>query len=552
MAASLVGKGLGSNMSTSTGTTAAGDVLLFFTSQIWPGSGSFSIKDQIGGVDTGNTWTLLTDVYTPLYGYGVCAWKCTSGSRGANHRVVLTDDGRSGAVGFFVRVPNATDVDVFAANTTSSAVATGTLAQASEEVLLFGVDANPGGNPTWSTTLPSSSKVAEETNNSLYTCAVLYTSTVSSTASVSGNISPSSYPGKIILGVKLSAGGTTAALTGVAATGAVGTVSPATSKALTGNAATGAAGSVKASLSLPLTGNSATAAIGTVAPSLSKSLTGVQATGSAGTATPNITVALTGVQATGQVGTVAPSNDTFAPLSGVSATGSAGTVTPNVTVALTGVQASGQVGSVTPQSGATAALSGVQAAGNVGNVGVNVTVALTGVSATGQVGNVAFASRDVSVALTGVQAVGLAGTVTPVGGDAPLPPSGMAEIEVDVRKPRRYGRKAVKPLLQRVLDAKYPRVKPAKERAQRRAKAIEQDAAQLIADQPQNEARFNALMQQWHEERPVLPADVDPRVAFEAQVGFRLRQLELVQQARAAYERQRDDEDAIAVLLLLS
>jgi len=135
-----------------------------------------------------------------------------------------------------------------------------------------------------------------------------------------------------------------------------------------------------------------------------------------------------------------------------------------------------------------------------------------------------------------------------------IAPTGMAEIEVDVRAPRRrrIPERNFKPLLQRVLEAKYQRVKPAKERAQRRAKAIEQDAAQLIADEPQNEERFRALMAQWQDERPVLPAVADPRAVFEAQVGFRLRQLELVQQARAALQRERDDEDAIAALLLLS
>lgn len=119
---------------------------------------------------------------------------------------------------------------------------------------------------------------------------------------------------------------------------------------------------------------------------------------------------------------------------------------------------------------------------------------------------------------------------------------------------RRIAERNFKPLLQRVLERRYPRVKPAKERAARRAKAIEQTAAQLVADDPQNLARFDALMQQWMAERPVAPPGLDLSALFEAQVGFRLRQLQLEQQARQALAdaQARDEEDALALLLLLS
>ena len=82
-------------------------------------------------------------------------------------------------------------------------------------------------------------------------------------------------------------------------------------------------------------------------------LTGVVASGAVGTVSVNsdVTIALTGVVASGAVGTVsaAGGNITVA-LSGVFATGNVGIVVNNdVTVALTGVSAFGNVGTVTPK-----------------------------------------------------------------------------------------------------------------------------------------------------------------------------------------------------------
>jgi hypothetical protein len=95
---------------------------------------------------------------------------------------------------------------------------------------------------------------------------------------------------------------------------------------ITGNAATGSPGSVGVGArTVALTGVQATGAVGTVAPSITIALTGVQATGQVGTEGESLTIALTGVEATGQVGTVSHGGISFA-LTGVEATGTAGNV----------------------------------------------------------------------------------------------------------------------------------------------------------------------------------------------------------------------------------
>jgi hypothetical protein len=179
-------------------------------------------------------------------------------------------------------------------------------------------------------------------------------------------------------------------LTGVSATGAVGSVRPSLSAVLTGTANTGSVGSVTPSsgAAVALTGVSATGAPGTLTPATSSALTGVGATGAVGDVTysAGVSVALSGVSATGVVGTPAPVLS--AALSGASALGAVGDVEPLIAVALTGVASTGEVGSVSYDSGTVAALTGVAAAGQVGSVAPQIIVPLTGVFATGAVGTV--------------------------------------------------------------------------------------------------------------------------------------------------------------------
>jgi hypothetical protein len=212
------------------------------------------------------------------------------------------------------------------------------------------------------------------------------------------------------------------ALAGVAATGAVGTVAPQSSAPLTGVAATGAVGTVTASISgdltLPLTGVAGTGAVGAVAPQLSVPLTGVAGAGAVGSV--GIGAALSGVSATGSPGTLAP--QASAPLTGVLGTGAVGTVAPQTSIPLTGVLGTGAVGTVAPQ--VSVALLGVAGTGAVGTVGPQASIALLGVAGTGAAGT---ASPAISKALTGVAATGAVGTVTAsIGGDLTLPLTGVA------------------------------------------------------------------------------------------------------------------------------
>ncbi|MDE2098905.1 MAG: hypothetical protein KGL39_16750 [Patescibacteria group bacterium] len=149
-------------------------------------------------------------------------------------------------------------------------------------------------------------------------------------------------------------------------------------------------------VTVSITGVAATGAVGTVTPSTTVALAGVVTTTAVGTLTPTISVPLTGVSATGQTGTLSPSISV--PLTGVSGTAQTGTVSPVTSLAATGVSATGNVGSVTP--GFSIPLTGVSGAGQLGTLTVpgDVTVALTGISASAQLGNL---SPDIQQAQTG-------------------------------------------------------------------------------------------------------------------------------------------------------
>lgn len=100
--------------------------------------------------------------------------------------------------------------------------------------------------------------------------------------------------------------------------------------ALTGVAASAAVGLVGVALAVALTGSAVTGAVGTVTPSIGvvASLTGIAATGAVGTLGDAHTIALTGNAAIGGVGTVTPSTSgpLTLPITGVSAIGSVGTL----------------------------------------------------------------------------------------------------------------------------------------------------------------------------------------------------------------------------------
>ena len=244
-------------------------------------------------------------------------------------------------------------------------------------------------------------------------------------------------------------------VTGVEATGAVGTVTvdavQAPTVPVTGVEATGAVGTVTviegAALTVPVTGVEATTAVGAVDTTADANVpvTGVFATGSVGTVTidavqitgwntdiwssgvwgRNLTgtpVPVTGVLATSGVGTVtvttieAPTVE----VTGISATGNVGSVSITAveapTVAVTGLSTTGAVGTATVKADANASVTGLSATGSVGDVTVDegsvaVNVPVTGVFGTGEIGSVGV-TAEANVTLVGVEATGNIGTVT--------------------------------------------------------------------------------------------------------------------------------------------
>lgn len=213
--------------------------------------------------------------------------------------------------------------------------------------------------------------------------------------------------------IPVTSNNVTVSLSGVSATGSVGTVGVDLSVLLTGVSATGSAGNVAvfSGVVVALSGVSASGSVGNVSVSLDKALTSVSATGSAGTVVPVFSLSISGVSATSGVGTVSPAL-TLA-LSGVSASGTVGTVTvaiTNITIALTGVSSSGSVGTVVAAT--SSALTSVSATASVGNVLYGLFPILTPVSATGSVGTVGL-TKSGSVALVGVTGTGVAGILTP-------------------------------------------------------------------------------------------------------------------------------------------
>lgn len=133
---------------------------------------------------------------------------------------------------------------------------------------------------------------------------------------------------------------------------------------------------------------------------------------------------------------------------------------------------------------------------------------------------------------------------------------GFEVVQGRPRAPRRLPEVSHEPILERMLRAKAQKVKPAKERAARRAKTIEMETAALVLDGA-TERAVRAKMAEWSAQRPVIPAALDavPTLdVFLAQVRFR------VDQARAEREkldaqanesrRKRQDEDALTAILL--
>ena len=187
--------------------------------------------------------------------------------------------------------------------------------------------------------------------------------------------------------------------------------------ALSGIAATAAIGILGATISIGLSGVGATASIGSVTPSHTITASGLSATGSLGTLSSPADQALTGVASTGSVGNVGfsisfidrprlvtgpfpfpkerPAHPISLPpfngeLTGVASTGQLGAVTANSDVPASGVGATGSLGTVTASDENSASLSGISSTGEVGTTTITSTVGLSGVSSSTSQGSLAI------------------------------------------------------------------------------------------------------------------------------------------------------------------
>jgi hypothetical protein len=129
---------------------------------------------------------------------------------------------------------------------------------------------------------------------------------------------------------------------------------------------------------------------------------------------------------------------------------------------------------------------------------------------------------------------------------------GFPGFDVD-QKRRRLRETTVKPMLVRAMERRLQNVKPAKERAAARAKAIEFEAASMVLDGA-TQREIAPLLQQWEAQRPYIPpklADVPTLDVFLSQIRFRIEQAQAQKAAlEAIATARRQDEDALFALLL--
>lgn len=244
--------------------------------------------------------------------------------------------------------------------------------------------------------------------------------------------------------VPTSMGDVTTALSGVAATIAIGTLTALASFGLAGQVATGNVSLGPPTTDVAMTGVIGTVSPGTETPGFSFSLSGLGATTAVGTvSSPGWSLSLVGVSGAMTPGALTPGLSEA--ITGVGATSAVGTETPGEDIPLTGVVGTSGLGVIVSTGGTSsnlierprvvrgpfpfpkevpaffvqgvqpsAALTGVEATCNADNALIlpSSTVALSGVSAVGQAG-VLQASSPGSASLNGVVGTSALGTLTP-------------------------------------------------------------------------------------------------------------------------------------------
>lgn len=491
--------GSGVTSITSTGITTSGAPAITISSTADSGITINKPTDSKSN-DYGTAKANLTQGGTRL-----AVWEKDSAASGASHTFTVTYSGSTYPTAFAV-VASGVDAAAYDSGSFNSGVSgagnpfsrpTLGQAQALNGILTFiGTDA---GSISSFTNSNAGFSVTQEIDTGNYWCGAVATQNVNTTAAVASgwSVNPGASNGiTVSFALKEATGGgdVTAALTGVAGTGGVGTVSPATSKALTGNAGTSSVGTVSPSSSKALTGNAGTGGVGTVGRSVSIGLSGVSGTGAVGSvsAGSDATAALTGVAGTGSVGSVSPASSVA--LTGVQGSAAAGTVVPSTSKAISGNAGTGSVGSVGPA--VSRGVTGNEGTASAGSVGPNVTVALSGVSGTGAVGTVTAVTGGVIQDLTGVEGTGSVGSVgidvvigltgvsaTGLAGDVSLPSSGGGRDDS-----KRKIRKRINELNKKILQAEAEEAQEITQTAVAKAKSAPKSAPTQGFDEDEEEA----------------------------------------------------------------
>lgn len=452
-------------------TTTSGSTLVVGANR--QNDGSVAFATTAVSDNKGNTYTkVLASDATVTTDIGINAWVCSNIVGGSGHIITVTFTAAS--YGFAVATEFAgaatSSLDTGSVNSASStlgqpfAVTSGVPAQANNG--FFSICSSNGGSNPNTHTASGFTTIGEPDGNNYWPGAAGYQLSTAGTAVTASWSAASSGGVRLILAIKEGSGGgpVSAALTGNAATGNRGTVSPALDKGVTGNAGTSAAGNTTPTLAKAVTGNAGTGAVGNVGPNVTVALTGNAATGAVGTVSAGsaATFALTGVSGTGSAGTVSPA--TSKALTGNLGTGSAGSVAPSASAGITGNAATGSVGTVGPVL--SGPIAGVAGAGSSGSVGPAVTVALSGVSGTGAVGSVAAVTGGVIAAATGVGGAGQAGSpgvavtiglsgvsASGIAGDVSLPSSGGGNAWGNKKKTRAQVQAEVNALNLQIMKA---------------------------------------------------------------------------------------------------
>lgn len=383
-----------------------------YTSQSFatnPGDDLIAILAPISGFDdattgesitcetTGLTWTsIVASTESPGWGYGVRAFRATDSAGGT--RTIAAAAGTAGMQHGLIRVFKVTGHDAanpigatgVAADADGDGVGALTLgtAPAADSLVVGVVNSQSNGGTIVVTPGTGWTRQGTDATFNDYGTTSIQTRTGSTSTSVTwDDLAASGSPlaaAMIAFEIKAAGGGSSATAnpTGVSSTGSAGTLLHVLQQPITGVGASGAVGTLTASsgtVSRTPTGVAATGGVGTLTArsSATRTLAGVVGTGAAASLAPtNVVMSLVGTSATGIAGTASAAvSSVSVPVAGVGAVGSVGSLSVSsgaVTITLVGVQAQAFLGSITVTNGSVATCAGVSATGSVGTLRVSI------------------------------------------------------------------------------------------------------------------------------------------------------------------------------------